>query len=90
MKVVASIVQLKTGRRSIVIPGARCRRIVKRIVIAMRSEPNTASATPITQRSIPIPGVPVLFDSGIVAVQVSSPAPLLVRKPEYIVSPPQR
>ena len=90
MKQVASIVQVKTGIRSIVIPGARCRRIVSRMVMPISSEPKTASATPITQRSIPTPGVPKLLESGTVAVQLSSPAPLLVRNPEYIESPPQR
>ncbi len=47
-----------------------------------------ASITPKIQKSMPIPGAWGESESGSNAVQPALPGPLVVRKPEYIVSPP--
>jgi hypothetical protein len=88
ISVVTTIDQQKTGRRSIVIPGARRRTTVARTQADCTSIPPTASTTPSSQRSLPIPGELVESESGGNAVQPKRAAPSCVRNPEYIATAP--
>src|SRR4051812_20082062 len=85
---VTVIAHVKTGIRSIVMLGARLRRTVLRRHAPHSSSPAVASATPRIHRSIPSPGELTAFDSGSKPPQVAAAAPLRVRKPAYIDSPP--
>lgn len=59
-----SAVQVKTGRRSIVIPGARRRRMVTSTQAAIRIDPRVARPAPQIHRSMPGPGVVGERESG--------------------------
>ena len=61
---VTSIVQQKTGSRSMVIPGARRRRMVASVAAANSSPPVVAKTTPKRNMSMPVPGVLIASDSG--------------------------
>src|SRR4051812_49924255 len=56
LKQVATIVQLNTGTRSMVIPGARRSSTVARIVPARMIELIADAVTPAVHRSVPVPG----------------------------------
>jgi hypothetical protein len=64
MKQVMTSLQVKSGIRSIVIPGARRRTTVARRLRASSSTPRFASPTPMIQKSAPVPGVESVSESG--------------------------
>jgi hypothetical protein len=61
---VTRVFQVKIGIRNIVIPGARMVRMVVTKLTPPMMVPKPLSARPKTQRSPPIPGEKVVFDSG--------------------------
>jgi hypothetical protein len=79
INVVATIVHVNGGRRSIVIPGARRPAIVARMHAASTMSPTLATSTPAHHRSMPEPGVQTVSDRGSVAIHVALPAPLRLR-----------
>ncbi len=82
---VARTLQQKAGMRSMVIPGARIRRIVTMKLIPPRIEAVPTIASPTIQRSWPLPPC---TDRGAKLVQPAAAAPPLTRNPERTVSPP--
>ena len=52
---VTSVVQVNSGRRNIVIPGARSRKIVTRKLMPPAVDAAPSRISPINQRSIPTP-----------------------------------
>ncbi len=61
---VTSTVQVNSGIRNIVIPGARMVRMVAMKLTAPRIVPNPVSASPNTHKSPPRPGLYAAVDSG--------------------------
>ena len=84
-----TIDHVKTGTRSIVMPGARRATIVASWQAAMRITPLVASMTPAIHRSIPVPGVFGASDIGNSAVHAACAAPLRARKLDHAITPPK-
>jgi hypothetical protein len=89
MRHVTTIVQVNTGRRSIVMPGARRATIVASWQAARRITPVVAHITPAIHRSIPDPGVFAASDIGNSAVHAADAAPSRARKLDHASSPPK-
>jgi hypothetical protein len=87
---VTSMFQVNTGIRNIVMPGARMVRTVATMLTPVSTPERPVRTIAAIHRSAPTPGALVLSDSGAVAVHPKSAAPLAVRNPASIVSPPNR
>ncbi len=85
-----SAVQVKTGSRNIVMPGARMHTIVVMKLTEPMIVPKPVAAKPRTHRSPPRLGVNVESDSGAYANQPNDAAPSGTRKPAHAISPPSR
>ena len=85
-----STVQVNSGSRNMVIPGARIVRIVVMKLTAPRMVPKPPRASPKTHRSPPMPGLLTALERGAYAVQPNAAAPVGVRKPAAAMRPPKR
>ncbi len=87
---VATISQVKIGRRHIVIPGARKMNVVVTKLSAVMIDATETSAKPTIQKSWPSPVEMLISESGAYAVQPVEAAPSLVAAPAKTVRPPKR
>ena len=90
MTLVTSMFQVKIGIRNIVMPGARSMKIVVTRLTAPSTVAVLVTVTPTIHRSGPAPGAYVAPESGAYENHPKFAAPLAVRKPEIITSPPNR
>ena len=81
--------QVKIGRRHIVMPGARIRNTVVRMLMPVRSVAIATSASPRIHRSVATPGERRASDSGGYAVQpIAAPPPAAANPDSSTSSPP--
>ena len=85
---VATIVHVKTGIRSMLMPGARRSTMVARIVPARTIALIAEAATPASHRSVPVPGEKVSLDMGRNSVQPSRGYPEAVSSEEKATAAP--
>src|SRR3954454_21935520 len=84
---VTTIDHVKTGTRSIVMPGARRAKTVASWPARVRVTPVVARHTAAIHRSIPVPGVFAASDIGNSAVHAACAAPLRARKLDHAITP---